>query len=119
MTTPTPLNAAEDLDGVRLDGGWTVQGRIPDRPGATGGNFSIAYTARHDDGREGFCKVLNYHAAMTSHDPAAVTQAMVEAYNFERDLLRRCGMTGCPASCSRLATANSSGPDTRSARSAT
>ncbi len=91
MTSPMPLNAAEDLDGVRLDGGWTIVSRIPDRPGATGGNFSIAYTARHDDGREGFCKVLNYRAALTSPDPAAVTQAMVEAYTFERDLLRQCG----------------------------
>ncbi len=91
MTTPIALNAAEDLDGVRLDAGWTVLSRIPDRPGATGGNFSVAYSARHDDGRQGFCKVLNYHAAMTSHDPAAMTRLMVEAYTFERDLLRQCG----------------------------
>ena len=86
-----PVNAAEDLDGVRLGDRWTVVSRVPDRPGATGGNFSIAYTARHDDGREGFCKVLNHLMAMTSDDPAGATQAMLEAYNFELDLLRQCG----------------------------
>lgn len=91
MTAPILLNAAEDLAGERLAGGWTVIDRIPDRPGATGGNFSISYTARHDDGREGFCKVLNYQMAMISPDPATALQGLVEAYNFERDLLRECG----------------------------
>jgi serine/threonine protein kinase len=92
MSTPMPMvNGAEDLDGVALGDGWTIVSRIPDRPGATGGHFSIAYTARHEDGREGFCKVLNYLMAATSGDPASAMQGMVEAYNFERDLLRQCG----------------------------
>jgi serine/threonine protein kinase len=91
VTNPALMNAAEDLQGVRLLDGWTVQSRVPDRPGATGGHFSIAYMARHDDGREGFCKVLNYRMAMTAPDPATALQGLVEAYNFERDLLRQCG----------------------------
>jgi serine/threonine protein kinase len=91
VTGPTLLNAAEGLDGERLPDGWTVTSRVPDRPGATGGNFSIAYMVKHDDGREGFCKVLNYQMAMFSADPAQALQALVEAYNFEKELLLQCG----------------------------
>ncbi len=91
MTPPMMPNPAEGLDGERLPGGWTVMNRIPDRPGATGGNFSIAYMARHDDGRVGFCKVLNYQVALTSSDPASALQDLTAAYQFERDLLRQCG----------------------------
>lgn len=46
MTSPQLMNAAEDLQGVRLLDGWTVERRVPDRPGATGGHFSISYMAR-------------------------------------------------------------------------
>lgn len=56
MTVSIPVNAAEDLVGVRFPDGWTVTSRVPDRPGATGGHFSIAYMARHEDGREGFAR---------------------------------------------------------------
>ncbi len=91
MTMPMLVNAAEDLVGVRLADGWTVTSRVPDRPGATGGRFSIAYMAQHDDGREGFCKVLNYQMAFASGDPVAALKDMVDAYTFERDLLRQCG----------------------------
>jgi len=91
VTVSMPVNAAEDLVGVRFPDGWTVTSRVPDRPGATGGNFSIAYMARHDDGREGFCKVLNYQMALASGDAAGVLKGMVDAYIFERDLLRQCG----------------------------
>ncbi len=91
MTMPMLVNAAEDLVGVRLAEGWTVISRVPDRPGATGGHFSIAYMAQHDDGREGFCKVLNYQMAFASGDPVAALKGMVDAYTFERDLLRQCG----------------------------
>ena len=85
------VNAAENLEGERLLDGWTVVSRVPDRAGATGGNFSISYVVRHDDGREGFCKVLNYQMAFHAADPAAELQALTEAYTFERDLLRQCG----------------------------
>lgn len=91
MTSPSMINVAEDLEGVRLQDGWTIESRVPDRPGATRGHFSIAYMARHDNGRQGFCKVLNYRMAMTASDPASSLQGLVEAYNFERDLLRQCG----------------------------
>lgn len=91
MSVSGLTNAAEDLEGERLPDGWTVVQRIPDRPGATGGHFSVAYTVQHDDGRDGFCKVLNYQMAMFSADPADALKGLVDAYTFERDLLRQCG----------------------------
>jgi serine/threonine protein kinase len=93
MTTPS-TNPAENLAGERLPDGWTVVAPVPVRPGATGGNFSISYTVKHDDGREGFCKVLNHMAAMSSAKPADALKALNDAYVFERDLLRECGSAG-------------------------
>lgn len=93
MTTPS-TNPAENLAGVRLPDGWTVLAQVPFRPGATGGNFSVSYTVQHDDGRLGFCKVLNYFAAMSSADPVRALKGLADAYVFERDLLRECGDEG-------------------------
>ena len=88
------FNAAENLDGESLLDGWTVLNRVPDRPGATGGNFSICYFVEHADGRRGFCKVLNIAAALNSQDAIKAVQELTTAHNFERDLHDMCGRDG-------------------------
>lgn len=88
------VNAAEGLDGVSLLDGWKVLSRVPERPGSTGGNFSICYLVEHEDGRRGFCKVLNLAAALSSDDPIKSVQELSTAHNFERDLHDMCGRDG-------------------------
>ena len=34
--------------------------KVDRHEGDTGGNFSVNYLVVNDDGREGFCKVMNY-----------------------------------------------------------
>lgn len=80
---------ADALVGVTLDGRWTVDSRLP--PSMTGGNFSVGYLGSTADGGRVFIKVLNFEAAFRSADPTGVLQRMTEAYNFERDLVERCG----------------------------
>lgn len=83
-------SAAEMLVGRNLEGGWQVVERVPDRLGATGGNFSVGYRVEHPDGRLGFCKALDYAAALKEPDvPSALRQA-TEEYLFERDLHHKC-----------------------------
>jgi serine/threonine protein kinase len=82
--------AAEALEGVALPHGWAVIVKVTPLATATGGMFSVGYVVRHEDGREGFLKVLDYSAALLSPDVPRALQAMTEAYNHERDLLLRC-----------------------------
>jgi serine/threonine protein kinase len=87
-------NAAERLVGKSLPGGWNVLSKIERHPGDTGGNFSVNYLVENDDGREGFCKVLNYswvvQAQALGLDPVDAMANAMAAYRFERDLTRRC-----------------------------
>lgn len=88
------VNAAEDLEGETLPGGWVVRSRIQARPQDTGGNFSINYWAEDESGRRGFCKVLNYwwllNSGAADEDPLEAIAAATAVYQFERDLAREC-----------------------------
>ena len=82
---------AAHLAGRNLGNGWVVGRRVTRDPGASGGAFSVSYTATHEDGREGFLKALNFAAA--SVGPGTLADRInhfTAAYIFERDLLREC-----------------------------
>jgi serine/threonine protein kinase len=94
MVSPASISPAESLLG-RMLGDWRVVERYERDPRSTGGNFCVGYRVLHADGRHGFCKALDYSAALSSGlDPAVVLQVMTESYNFERDLLRKCEESG-------------------------
>ena len=85
------MTPAEQLEGVDLGNGWTVGKTAARKPNATGGHFSQGYLASHKDGTLGFLKALDYTAALSSHDPAAVLSSMTSAYNFEKSICVKCG----------------------------
>jgi serine/threonine protein kinase len=87
--TTLPRPAAE-LTGRRVDDTWTV-GALLRTPDGTGGNFSVSYVAEDDDGCQVFVKALDFSRAFDTDDPTTLMQGMTEAYNYERDLLIRCG----------------------------
>src|ERR1700704_6318496 len=88
------LQPAAKLEGMTLETGWRVVRRIEEHPGKTGGCFSCPYVVEKN-GREAFLKALDYSEAeemanrMGIDIPAAL-QILVEAYNFERNLLKEC-----------------------------
>lgn len=84
-TTP-----AESLDGMDLRNGWKVIGKITRKKISTGGHFSIGYKVINTDGKEAFLKALDFSVAAQQADFARVLQGMLEAYNYERDLLVKC-----------------------------
>jgi serine/threonine protein kinase len=86
----TPGRPAEKLNGLTLDGGWVVESIIVRPPNATGGAFSVPYTVRNGKGENAFLKALDLTSALASPDPTSALQALTEAFNFERDLLRAC-----------------------------
>jgi len=81
---------ADNLTGVSLEQGWQVVEKIKPAPSATGGHFSVGYLARHNSGREGFLKALDFSAAFQEANSALKLQAMLESYNFECALLEKC-----------------------------
>jgi len=71
------------LIGKSIGAGWTIESRIPRAPGSTGGNFSICFRVRNAAGESAFCKVLDYHTAVTSPDPVAALQQMTADFQHE------------------------------------
>lgn len=85
-------NPAEQLLGLPLEGGWRVVERVKRPEGSTGGNFSIGYIVENDSGIKGFLKALDYSSAKGEGEGTdiKILQYMLEAFNFERDLLEKC-----------------------------
>jgi len=81
-TTP-----AESLDGRDLGNGWRVSGKITRKKISTGGHFSIGYKVVNVDGKEAFLKALDFSSAAQHLDSARALQSMLEAYNYERNVL--------------------------------
>jgi serine/threonine protein kinase len=90
------INASLHLEGLRLSGGWTVGPRSDGD--SVAGTFSVSYLARHDDGREGFVKVLDLVGVFGDLEELGIA---VNDYLAERDLLLICGA----ARMSRVVTA--------------
>jgi len=84
------MTPAEQLKGCKLPNGWEVIEAASRRPNATGGHFSKGYIAKHDDGRMGFLKAMDYAKAFDDPNPAEVLQAMTSAYMFEKVVCDKC-----------------------------
>jgi serine/threonine protein kinase len=94
MTIVTPSPPAARLEGLALTSGWQVVERIKDRPEKTGGCFSCSYLVQKD-GKRAFLKALDYSQAEvisreTGIDIPTALQLLIQAYNFERNLLQQC-----------------------------
>ena len=85
MRTP-----AQRLLGKKLPNGWIIEEAIKRPYHATGGCFSCSYLVRSKDGVKAFLKAMDFVEALKSDDPALTLEAMTTAYNFERDLLKKC-----------------------------
>ena len=81
---------ASMLSGKNLNNGWVVGEKITKQKGKTGGHFSVCYKIQNEDGQKAFLKVADFSSAFQADDPPRALQAMLESYNFERDLLEKC-----------------------------
>jgi eukaryotic-like serine/threonine-protein kinase len=92
MSTAPFEPPAAQLTGLRLEGGWTVLERYPISAASTGGFFSYGYIVKHDNGTRAFLKALDFFATdPNATDPLRAMQDVIVAFNFERDVLERCG----------------------------
>ena len=83
-------DGAQRLTGLTLANGWRVVSQMARPPGATGGTFSVGYIVEGADGRSAFLKALDMAQVKFEPDPARFLQAMLEAFNHERDTLAIC-----------------------------
>jgi serine/threonine protein kinase len=80
---------SEELLDLELPNGWEVIKKLSKYVGATGGSFSCGYKVKK--GKEiAYLKALDFSEAFSHTDPARRLQELTEAYNFERDLLKKC-----------------------------
>lgn len=84
------LLPAHKLVGMELENGWTVVEFYKRQPLATGGFFSVGYTAKNKDGRDAFLKAIDLSEAQRSSDPTGALEALTRTFNCERDLLLKC-----------------------------
>jgi serine/threonine protein kinase len=85
------ISAVHALLGKTLSTGWEVIERVKEKPGATGGHFSVCYIVRKG-GKIGFLKSLNILSFLRD-DKKDLPQAMAEmlnTYNYEKEILTRC-----------------------------
>lgn len=85
------ISAVHALKGRTLKTGWKVIERAKSKPGSTGGNFSVCYIVEKD-GEIGFLKALNVLSFLRDDNPdlLGATTEMLNTFNFERELLKRC-----------------------------
>lgn len=93
-SAPTLPPPAARLKGLTLSSGWVVTEEIEKLPGATGGQFSCGYKVQKD-GKMAFLKALDYSKAeeiaqATGIDTLTALQGLINAYQFERNLLQDC-----------------------------
>ena len=80
------------LIGHKLRGGWIIDGPRPRHPSASGGNHSMAFMARHDDGRRAFVKVLDPtpDTNLDENDQLPELERRLAVFNYESDVLEKC-----------------------------
>lgn len=84
------MTAAEQLKGLRLDGGWDVVERLDHRP-TSGGMFSVPYLVRDAAGKQHFLKAFDFSSAFEpGKDVIAELNRLTSAYEHERDILEHC-----------------------------
>ena len=85
------ISAIHALKGKTLKTGWTVIEEVKQKPGSTGGNFSVCYIVEKE-GQLGFLKALNVLSFLRDDKPNLL-EAMAEmlnTYSFEKEILTRC-----------------------------
>lgn len=80
-------NAALNLVGHELPGGWYVEELLPGSDGSSGGAFSVSYRVRNSTGREGFLKVADLVSVFGDDE---LLSAALATFMHERDLLLMC-----------------------------
>jgi serine/threonine protein kinase len=83
------MRPREQLEGQKLDGGWSV-GKMIHKKGGTGSTFSVGYLVTNDDGRECYLKAMDYHDAMLDPDTPRALKWFTDMYLFEKTICEAC-----------------------------
>jgi serine/threonine protein kinase len=91
----TKLHHHELLEGMSLNNGWRVLKKLDRSESATGCFFSCGYIAENPDGVRGYLKALDFFSRLSepidpSFDLPRFLEPLLNAFNFERNLLNRC-----------------------------
>jgi serine/threonine protein kinase len=77
---------ADQLEGMKLDGGYEVRRKIVKKEGDTGGHFSVCYSV-HNNGVDYFLKATDVTFFKGEGDQATRLRDALNVYTYERNLL--------------------------------
>lgn len=80
----------KELEGLDLSDGWSLGRMLAPGADATGSTFSIGFEAKHSDGRQAFCKVLDLISVARSGNVIENLQRATKAFTYEWELLKLC-----------------------------
>lgn len=87
----TKIYPHELLEGIALKNGWRATRKFDKPESGSGGTFSCGYLAENLSGQRGYLKALDFFSSLPEkEDPARILAPLLDAYNFERDLLGKC-----------------------------
>ena len=87
----TKLYPHELLEGIALKNEWKAVKRLERSESSSGGAFSCGYLAERSNGEHGYLKALDFFSRLSEkEDPARILAPLLDAFNFERDLLNKC-----------------------------
>lgn len=84
------IRYSELLEGRILDQGWRVIRKLPKDENQTGGRFSVCYDVESETGSTGFLKAVDLTWALDQEDFTRALEHVLQAHNFEKDLLLEC-----------------------------
>lgn len=84
------MKPAEDLEGLDLEDGWHIEGRVTQAVGGTGGYSSVSYFVSNKKGEKAFLKAIDLSSALQDDDLMRKLHELSEAYEHECNLLRQC-----------------------------
>jgi eukaryotic-like serine/threonine-protein kinase len=84
------MSAADQLQGLTLDGGWQVIQQMSQQP-SSGGFHSVPYLVKDAQGKEHFLKAFDFSRAFEpGRDVIHELQLLTSVYENERDILEHC-----------------------------
>jgi len=84
---------ADNLQGCTLQSGWVVGNKIGKKPGATGANFGVCYSATREN-QVAFLKAVDFRAALSQPDPIKAMLALSTELSWEKEALEFCNENG-------------------------
>jgi eukaryotic-like serine/threonine-protein kinase len=86
----TDRSILEQLEGITVEGGWTIGKHIPKAEDQSGGFFSEGYECASRRGERAFFKAIDMFSALQQEDVITALNTLTDGVRCETELLQQC-----------------------------